>query len=348
MEEIAKLANVSIGTVGRALHGNGRIKEATRQRILQIAKELGYKPNLAARVLSVGKGIRIGICIPRELHFFYDYVRRGLFREARRNEHLGVEIVYRPVDRLGEEEVEKVKELLKSDIRSLILTPADPKMLAPWINKAEQQGIRVVCLASDAPQSNRTSVVCVEPVLAGRFAGEIMGLMLSEKAQVAIVTGMLQTDNHHKKVQGFSEVLPQVRADARLVDVVEGHEDEDETFSKCVQLLRRNKKLSGIYVSTVNCLPVCRALRSEGLAGKVKLITSDLFREMLPYFRNGTIAASIYQRPYEQGQAALRLLVDHFVSGRAVPPTYYLNPNIILRSNLALYRELRNANAPEF
>jgi LacI family transcriptional regulator len=347
MSEIAKLANVSIGTVGRALNGNGRIKESTRERILQIAQDLGYKPNLAARALSVGKSLRIGICIPRELHFFYDYVRQGIFGEAHRNEHLGVEVAYRPVCRLGEGEIEKVKELLNSDIQSLILTPADPKALTPLINKAEQQGIRVVCLASDAPQSNRSSVVCVEPILTGKFAGEIMGMILSKRAEVAIFTGMLQTDNHQKRVQGFSEVLPQVRADARLVDVIEGYEDEDGTFAKCVNLLRKNKRLSGIYVSTVNCLPVCRALRSEGLAGQVKLITSDLFREMLPYFNNGTIAASIYQRPYEQGQAAVRLLIDHFVSGRPVPSTFYLDPNIVLRSNLGLFREMREAEQPD-
>src|ERR1017187_1516876 len=127
MAEIAKVAKVSIGTVGRALNGRGRINQATRQRVLQIARDLGYRPNLAARALSVGKNFRIGVCIPKELHFFYDQVRRGIFGEARRHEHLGLEVLYRPVNRLGVGEIEKVKELLSSDIKALILTPGDPK-----------------------------------------------------------------------------------------------------------------------------------------------------------------------------------------------------------------------------
>ena len=58
---IAEMANVSIGTVDRALHGRGGIKDATRQRILQIARQIGYTPNLAARALSVTKSsARIG------------------------------------------------------------------------------------------------------------------------------------------------------------------------------------------------------------------------------------------------------------------------------------------------
>jgi LacI family transcriptional regulator len=347
MYEIAKLANVSIGTVGRALNGHGRINEETRERIQQIAHDLGYKPNLAARALSGAKGFRIGVCIPRELHFFYDYIRQGILNEARRYEHLGLDILYRPVDRLGEGEIEKVKELLANDVRTLILTPGDTKRITPWIDKAEQQGVKVVCVASDAPASNRSSVVCVNPELAGRFAGELMGRLLPAKSQVAIFTGMLQTEDHYKKVQEFSELLPQLCQGAKIVEVIEGHEDEDETFAKCVDLLRRFKKLSGIYVSTVNCLPVCRALRSVGLAGKVKLITTDLFREMAPYFENGTIAASIYQRPYMQGQVAVRLMVDHLISGRAIPSTFYLNPNIVLRSNLGLFREMREVEQPE-
>ena len=67
------MANVSIGTVDRALHGRGGIKEATRKRILQIAEQIGYSPNLAARALSGAKArVRIGVCIPKEIHFFYD------------------------------------------------------------------------------------------------------------------------------------------------------------------------------------------------------------------------------------------------------------------------------------
>src|SRR5579859_6284995 len=67
---IAEMANVSIGTVDRALHGRGGIKESTRKRILQIAQQIGYSPNLAARALSVARaGVRIGVCIPKEIHF---------------------------------------------------------------------------------------------------------------------------------------------------------------------------------------------------------------------------------------------------------------------------------------
>src|SRR5580765_9124342 len=80
---IAEMAKVSIGTVDRALHGRGGIKEATRQRILHVARQIGYTPNLAARALSVAKATaRVGVCMPREIHFFYDQLWRACRRRA--------------------------------------------------------------------------------------------------------------------------------------------------------------------------------------------------------------------------------------------------------------------------
>jgi LacI family transcriptional regulator len=127
-----------------------------------------------------------------------------------------------------------------------------------------------------------------------------------------------------------------------VVEVIEGHEDDDETFQKCLDLLGRCPDIAGLYVNIVTCLPVCYALRACGLAGKVRLIATDLFAEMVPFFEKQTIHASIYQRPYIQGQTAVRLIVDHVLHGRPIPVTHYLNPAIVMRSNLYLFRETRH------
>ena len=114
---IAELAHVSIGTVDRALHRRAGIKEATRQRILQIARQVGYTPNLAARALSVAKAnTKIGVCVPREIHFFYDQLWAGILEEASRTAHLGIQFVNRPVQVLGEGDTAAFKELVERGV----------------------------------------------------------------------------------------------------------------------------------------------------------------------------------------------------------------------------------------
>lgn len=63
--DIAKAAGVSKGSVSYALNGKPGVSEATRQRIISIARELGWAPSTAARALSDGRADAIGLVIDR-------------------------------------------------------------------------------------------------------------------------------------------------------------------------------------------------------------------------------------------------------------------------------------------
>jgi LacI family transcriptional regulator len=360
IRDIARLANVSISTIDRTLHGRPGVGEDTRERILQIAQALGYRPNLAARVLSSGPIlIRVGVAVPSEVHFYFDQLRDGLLAEARPFVELGVEVISRPTTRLGLHGAETLSELINCGIQALIVAPGEAGRVVPVIDEAERRGIRVICVDTDAPGSSRSAVVAVEARVSGRLAAEIMGRYLDPGSRVAIMTGTLQVDHHRKKAEGFCELFPQLCEGGEVINVIEAHDDEDEAFRKTLALLDATDSLAGIYVNTGNCLPVCRAISVRELSGKIQLVTTDLFREMVPYFERGTIFASINGRAYAQGQIAMRLTLDHLVHGRALPPHYYLAPEVVMRSNLYLFREVREplagdevsgarATSPEF
>lgn len=62
-KEIAALCGVSIGTVDRALHNRGGIHPQTKEKILSLAKEHGYRPHLLARGLKRGRTMTIGVVV---------------------------------------------------------------------------------------------------------------------------------------------------------------------------------------------------------------------------------------------------------------------------------------------
>ena len=69
MADVAAAAGVSHQTVSRVLNGSSRVKDSTRERVLQAIDELGYRPNHAARVLATNRSHRIGmIAAHLELH----------------------------------------------------------------------------------------------------------------------------------------------------------------------------------------------------------------------------------------------------------------------------------------
>lgn len=61
LRDVAKLAGVSEATVSLALRGDQRISEATRRRVLESARTLGYVPNSRARHLASGKTEHVAI-----------------------------------------------------------------------------------------------------------------------------------------------------------------------------------------------------------------------------------------------------------------------------------------------
>jgi LacI family transcriptional regulator len=337
--QIAELAGVSIGTVDRALHGRPGINDETRQRVLDIAKKIGYRPNLAARSLSTGRRIRIGVCVPQEIRYFYNELWEGIHEEVGRYSNRGIEFVLHPIPELGKGERPAFRKIMDSGVQGVVVTPGNPDAMAPLIDAAEESGVRVVCVSTDAPGSQRSCIVCVEPRLNGLIAGELMSKFVAPGSKIAILTGMLKTVDHREKADGFTRSFTEYCSAGSVVATIEAHEDPEESFSKTRKLLKQFPDLAGIYVNTVNCLPVCRALAAAKCAGNVRLIATDLFREMVPFFGDGTIDASMHQRPYRQGQLAVRSLAEHLLHDAELSKAHYLNPGIILRSNLQRFRE---------
>src|ERR1700680_1866226 len=82
IKEIAKAAGVSIGTVDRALHSRAGISAATRTKIVRMAEQLGYRPNLAARHLKLSRQRKISVHLPQEIASFFDALRGGIRQAA--------------------------------------------------------------------------------------------------------------------------------------------------------------------------------------------------------------------------------------------------------------------------
>ena len=62
-KDLAQLCGVSRTTIHRALNGTGRIKPETKEMILQVAKEHGYRPDLLATGLAKGQTYNIGVVV---------------------------------------------------------------------------------------------------------------------------------------------------------------------------------------------------------------------------------------------------------------------------------------------
>ena len=337
VQDVADALGISRGTVDRALNGRHGVNPETKLRVLRAAQKLGYRPNLAARYLSSSKPITIGLAIPREVAYFYDEVRDGIFEAASIFEPLGVKILHRPYKCFGQHEFEAVRDVLQEEISGLVISPAYPNRLLPCIEEAARRNVPVVCVATDAPGTKRLTSISVNPLVSGALAGELLGYFLPDNAEVIVFIGMHATADHEQKLQSFRTSFRSFCPKGRIAAVVEAHDDATEAYRKSRSVLEQHPAVKGIYVATANSMPVIRAMEELGRTHKIKVITTDLFPAMFPHLRSSAIAATIYQRAREQGAMAFQAIVRFLTEKLQPPPQISINPAIVMRSNLDLF-----------
>src|SRR6185295_9009226 len=165
------------------------------------------------------------------------------------------------------------------------------------------------------------------------------------KGRLVVVTGQLNTIDHAQKLEGFRKAIGETWPGLEIAAVVEAHDDETEAYRKCREVLASAPDAAGVYVSTANSVPVMKALDDRGLSGRVAVIATDLFPALAGFIASGDIAASIYQRPWVQGQIAFQAIYKFLVEGVRPPTVIRLSPHIVMKGNLKLFLERMRPDA---
>lgn len=336
--DIAKSLGTSIGTVHRALHDNPGVSAATKAKVLQMARTLGYRPNLAARYLSSKKTLRISVNTLQGTTSFWDEVREGIREEAASILLENVEVEFRTCPSLGEGEEEAFEAAIRDKVDGIITFPSRPNALRPWIRRASRAQIPVVCVATDAPNSGRLGIVSVDTMASGAIAADLMGRFLGDRSgSVAITVFDMGITEHAEKYSAFESTLHSFYPRVHLLKPVEDHDVEKEAYRKCRKLFEETSDLAGLYVTTEASIPVLRAACDAKVAERVTIITTDLFPDLVPYIRSGAVVATIYQRPRAQGQMALRMLHEFLAEGGRRSHQVALAPHLVMRGNLDFF-----------
>jgi LacI family transcriptional regulator len=334
---IAQALGISIGTVDRALHGRSRISPTTRARVLEKAEQLGYRPNVVARSLKLNRTLRIGVYSPRHIASFFDPLRAGVRAAASAVNGVNLELVFRTFSRLDEGDVELLAADVMKKYDGILITPGNPAHTETMIRSLARKGVPIVCVADDSPRSERLACVTTDAYTSGAVAAELFARIVQGSGKIAAITGTMAILDHSEKLRGFAASLAVLAPDLTFLPPIETHGKPREAFLQTKKLIAGKQLPLGIYIGTANSLPVLRALEERKLLGEVLVITTDLFAELIPYIQSGQVLATLYQRPFTQGKAALDLLVSYLVDGIMPKTVTRLAPQIVLRSNLALF-----------
>ena len=194
---------------------------------------------------------------------------------------------------MGQGDVPLFKAALERGVDGVIIAPGSPAALRPWIRQAAERNVPVVCVVTDAPDTKRLSCVSADPFTVGAVAGELLSRFVPAGGEVAFFTGWLGTQDHAAKLCGFEANLKTAGRVLSLAAVVEAHDEERTAYRQARRVLKQHPELKGIYVSTVNSLPVLEAVRGMGRQRDLLIVTTDLFPALVGRIRDGSVAATI-------------------------------------------------------
>ena len=136
LKDIAEAAGVSTALVSFVLNGKKkeyRVGEETAQRILKIANEMNYQPNLAAKSLRSGKTKTIGLVVSDISNPFFSQLARVLEDEATKR---GYTVLFGSSDEDKDKMTRVVSNLINKGVDGLIIVPCDnsEKSIASLVN----------------------------------------------------------------------------------------------------------------------------------------------------------------------------------------------------------------------
>lgn len=341
--DIAAALGVSTGTVHRALHDHPGVSPMTKTKVLQMAKSLGYRPNLAARYLSSKKNLHVSVITLQGTTSFWDEVRAGISEEARATLMEHVDLDFRTYPRLGEGDEEAFEAALDSEVDGIIVFPSRPHKLRSWIRRASRIRIPVICVVTDAPNTSRLAVISIDTLASGSLAADLLGRFLNGSGELAVTLSDLAITEHAEKCTAFEKTLRSLYPRMRLLKPLEDHDIESEAYEKSRKLFAAHPDLTGMYITTEASIPVINAARDANLLDKLTIITTDLFPALVGEIRSGGVAATIYQRPRTQGRMAFRVLREFLAEGQCPSFQITLAPHLVMRGNLDFFLARQSA-----
>ena len=150
IKQIAELANVSRGTVDKVLNNRPGVKEETKNKILQIAKELNYQPNFLGKALVQSKEpTRLGIILTPDYNPFIQATLRGIHQAEEEFSAFGLKIDIKMLTTLEPAElVNLLTEMSTDGYAGIAVFPLDDSQVKAKINQLVEQGIVIITFNS--------------------------------------------------------------------------------------------------------------------------------------------------------------------------------------------------------
>jgi LacI family transcriptional regulator len=332
MDDVAKRAGVSKGTVSAVINAKNSVKSQTRDRILEVMKELNFRPRGVARDLKNGSQDKsIGIIIKDLNYPFYTSIATGA-KEYANNKGYSVIVASSENDHECEK---KFTHLFSTkDIKGTIIAPIiESKAEIEHLFRLKMLNYPFVLL--EAVNGIQANVVAIDNIKAIKKA--VTYLIDSGHTKIIHFAGPPQSSHTHERIEGFRHAFSESTLAFKNNMIVSIGSRHEESYSKTLEYFK--SKSRGDYPTAIVCfndqqaLAVLTALKELNI--RVPDDISIIGNDDIYYAKTYPIPLTTIRAPQQEiGKWAAEILIRNIESSVPLPPEHIvLETEFVIRES---------------
>lgn len=267
-----------------------------------------------------------------------------LFKEVTKkaegaSQKLGGQLIVKAPDEGNlEQQIRMMENLIKQHVDGIAISPVDADALTPYINKASEAGIRVICFDNDAPHSKRLAYIGINNYEAGRKLAAQLERFMGGQGMVIAETGMYSFSSIDERVAGFKDYLSRL-PDIQLLDIKTNGDNLDQAIYNLETMIEAHPHFDA-YVGLDSLAGSAAILvwKAKGLS-QIVLTESDL-PELLDGVKNEQITAIMSLHEGDWGERIINTLNDA-CDNKTIQVQNQMEPFFITRENLKDYQGMQ-------
>lgn len=318
IRDVARRAQVSVASVSRVLNGFEKVSEATRRRVDEAVRALGYVPHAAARSLSMAQTRSIGVVLP-DLHGeFFSEIMRGMDRVASERGYLLLLSSLHSGHRLGHSPLRALRGRVDG---ALVMAPhLDDEELAATL----PPGVPVVLLNRRSSGGGHPGIILDNAAGARAVAKHLLGLGRRRLVHIAGPEGNTDSEERRdaflKAIQGHTDVL---------AECVRGDFSETSGEAATAALIEAGRSFDAIFAANDNmAIGALQALRARGLRVPDDVAVAGF--DDIPMARHLGLT-TVCVRISHLGQEGLSALLD-MIEGQGRPDDMLHRVELVVRA----------------
>ncbi len=338
IKDIARLADVSPGTVDRVLHNRGKVSADKKARIDRVLEEINYQPNLIAKTLKNNKIYRIGVLLPvASYDQYWDRARQGLEKGLEEFGSFGIAIdvfTFDPEDAASFDAA--AKDVLAGAIDGLLMVPMFVDRAPRLFDELHKAQVPVVTFNTYHDSEVPQTFIGQDLEQSGRVAGNL--ILLSKKKEGTIL--LLHMDEVPEnaphiadKEQGILSYFAEQGVDPSSIQKISIYHQPGKTMEATLaetQIV--TKDVAAVYVSRSRAYEVADFIKQQ--APEAVVVGYDLIPENARLLKEGKITYLLDQHPYQQAYFGVSLFCDHLIFGKPLPEQRLLPLHVVFRENV--------------